>query len=82
MCSGYDLLLSFLSFYKLLASRANELLVRHTILPFSRKPGTCDKALKTSAMEANKLPSCFEKTVYSKTSSTHVQFGAPSESLR
>ena len=82
MCSGYDLLLSFLSFYRLLASRANELLVRHTILPFSRKPGTRDKPLKTSAMEANKLPSCFEKTVYSKKSSTHVQFGAPSESLR
>ena len=61
MCSGYDLLLSFLPFHKLLASRADELLVRHTILPFSRKPGTRDKALKTSAMEANKLPSCFEK---------------------
>lgn len=82
MCSGYDLLLSFLSFYKLLASHAKELLDRHLILPFPGKPETRDKALKTSAMEANKLPSCFEKTVDSKTSSTHVQFGAPSESLR
>ena len=42
-CSGYDLLLSFLSFYKLLAYRSDELLDRHFILPF---PGSLKRVTK------------------------------------
>ena len=44
------------------------LLARHTILLFPGKPGTRDKDLKTSAMEANKLPSCFDKNSWFKNS--------------